>query len=358
MRSTRRFVLASIRVALAACGAVLGMLHAPLHAQAAPPPADTGRPITILVTAAVGDGGVKDAEVIVLYWEDLKKDWGEMKITPLFSDWDEARQKHGHKFTTDYGGTCIVPRPATKAYVTVRIPGQFGFSQLDSTDVSPFLMKLEVDQAIAVQVVDPQGNPVQGIAVGANMPVVRTIKDRLDEDKVVWLVNGITGSDGVAWLRNLQWWREPPFKELRENPTYYQLEVASLFKQRVFAKFDPDRVPSSPVRLVVPATGRVVVPLPTGQRAYARLRAALPGTDFDKRPWPLKVPYRNEGTDGRAVFPHVELGVEVEYEVWWSGLAAPRRGKAKGPTKPGEEVTLPRLDSFEDPNAKGAPKKG
>ena len=60
------------------------------RAQSAPPPADTGRPITILVTAAVGDGGVKDAEVIVLYWEDLKKDWGEMRITPIFSDWDEA----------------------------------------------------------------------------------------------------------------------------------------------------------------------------------------------------------------------------------------------------------------------------
>lgn len=327
----------------------------PARAQEpAPAPAPDTRPITILVTAAVGDGGVKDAEVIVLYWEDLKKDWGEMRITPIFSDWDEARVKHGHKFTTDFGGTCIVPRPATRAYVTVRIPGQFGFSQLDNIDSSPFLMKLEVDEAIAVQVVDEQGRPVAGVPVGANMPTVRKINDRLDEDKVVWLCNGFTGNDGVAWLRNMQWWRTPPFKELREEPTPYQVEVASLFKKRVFQRFDPDHPPSAPIKLVVPATGRVIVPLPAGQRSYARIRAALPGVDVEKRPWPLKVPYRNETSDGSAVFPHVELGVEVEYEVWWSGLAAPRRGKAKGPTKAGEEVTLPRLDTFDE---KGAPPK-
>lgn len=325
-------------------------------AQSAPPPQDTGRPITILVTAAVGDGGVKDAEVIVLYWEDLKKDWGEMKITPIFSDWDEARVKHGHKFTTDFGGTVIVPRPASRAYVTVRVPGQFGFSQLDSTDSSPFLMKLEVDEAISVRVVDTKGNPVAGMSVGANMPVVRTIKDRLDEDKVVWLVNGFTDNDGVAWLRNMQWWREPPFKELRENPTPYQVETGPFFQKRVFARFDPDHPPTAPIQLVVPATGRVIVPLPAGQRAYARLRAGVPGTDFDKRPWPLKVPYRNETTEGQAVFPHVELGGEIEYEVWWSGLAAPRRARAKGPTKPGEEVTVPRLDSFDDASKKAPPK--
>jgi hypothetical protein len=317
-------------------------------------PESAGRPITILVTAAVGDGGVKDAEVIVLYWEDLKKDWGEMRITPIFSDWDEARADHGHKFTTDFGGMCIVPRPTSRAYVTVRIPGQFGFSQLDSTDASPFLMKLEVDESLPVKVVDKSGKPVEGICVGANMPVVRKISNRLEEDKVVWLVSGLTGSDGVTHLRNMQWWRTPPFKELRENPTPYQVEVAPLFKDRVFARFDPDAPPTAPIQLVVPETGRVVVPLPSGQRAYARIRAALPGTDWDKRPWPLKVPYRNESTTGSATFPHVELGCEIEYEVWWSGLQAPRRGKAKGPTKPGEEVVLPRLDTFEEPG-KGKP---
>lgn len=354
MRSTRRSVLESLASWIAPCAAALGALAPALRAQDAPPPKDTGRPVTILVTAAVGDGGVKDAEVIVLYWEDLKKDWGEMHITPIFSDWDEARVKHGHKFTTDFGGTCIVPRPATRAYVTVRIPGQFGFSQLDNIDTSPFLMKLEVDQALPVQVVDKQGRPVEGMVVGANMPVVRKVKDRLDEDKVVWLCSGVTGSDGVVWLRNMQWWRTPPFKELREDPTPYQVEVAPLFKQRVFQRFDPDHPPSSPIKLVVPDTGRVVVPLPAGQRSYARLRAGLPGVEIDKRPWPLKVPYRNETTDGRAVFPHIELGVDVEYEVWWSGLAAPRRGKAKGPSKPGEEVTVPRLDSFDE---RGGPAK-
>ena len=51
-----------------------------------------------------------------------------------------------------------------------------------------------------------------------------------------------------------------------------------------------------------------------------------------------------------------ELGGEIEYEVWWSGLAAPRRARAKGPTKPGEEVTVPRLDSFDDASKKAPPK--
>lgn len=317
-------------------------------------PASSGRPVTVLVTAAVGDAGVADAEVTVLYWEDLKKDWGEMKITPIFSDWDEAREKYGHTYKTDYGGTVIVPRPTTKAYVTIRVPGQFGFSQLDSTDSSPFLMKLEVDQVLPIKVVDSQGRPVQGLCVGANMPVIRKLKDRLDQEKVVWLVSGFTGPDGVATLRNLQWWRTPPFKELREDPTPYQAEVAPLFVDRFFVNFDPDSPPATPLEIKVPDTGRVVVPVPQGVRSYARIRAALPGIEPEKRAWPLKIPYRKEGVDGVATFPHIQVGVDVEYEVWWSGLGAPRHGRAKGPTKAGEEVVLPRLDSFDDKAGKAA----
>lgn len=319
------------------------------------PSLGTGRPVTVLVTAAIGDAGIKDAQVDVLDYDLLKKEWGEMHITPLFSDWEEMYQRKGLHFTTDFGGTTIIPRPANRCFIAVRIPGQFGFSEMYASEPSPFLMKLEVDQVLHVQVVDKQGQPVQGICVGANMPNVRQIKDRLDEDKVIWLASGFTGADGVAHLEHMQWWKDPHFKELRDNPMPYQAEVGPYFVERYFTTFDPEKDQQPRVKLTIPDTGRVVVPLPPGVKSYARLRAHLPKTDFDKRSWPLKVPYRNESTEGQAVFPRVGLGIEFDYEVWWSGLAAPRRGSAKGPTKPGEEVVFPRLDSFAEDAKKPAP---
>jgi len=343
---------------LAGLGAALCGVRAAAQEETPPKPEarPAGRPVTVIVTAAVGDAGVKDAEVIVIDYVDLKKDWGDMKITPLFSDWEEMRRRHGKRYVTDYGGTIVMPRPAERCYITVRVPGQFGFSEFLNHESSPFLMKLEPDEEIPVLVVDAQGQPVAGVHVGVSMPTVRVVKDRYDEEKEVWLVDGVTGSDGIAHLVNMQWWREPPFKELRENPTEPRVSIAPTFPDLIRAKVDFDRPPTSPVRLVLPPSGKIVVPLPKDRLAYARVRAHVKGLDPEKRAWPLKVPYRVETLEGIARFEQVALNCEFDYEVWWSGLAAPRKGTAKGPTKLGEEVTFPRLDTFAA-DATGVPPK-
>jgi hypothetical protein len=260
---------------------------------------------------------------------------GRHEDHPALLRLEELRQRVGAKYTTDFGGTVIIPRPAERCYITVRIPGQFGFSEMYASEPSPFLMKLEVDQILDVQVVDAAGRPVSGLHVGVSMPNVRQVKDRLDEDKEIWLIEGATGPDGIAHLEHMQWWKVPPFKELRENPTQPRVGTAPVFAQLIRANVDLEKAVQPAIRLTVPPTGRVIVPLPRDMKAYARVRAALPGMDIEKRPWPLKVPYRVETHDGQAVFAHVGLGLDIDYEVWWQGLArAAAAGARPVPSSP------------------------
>lgn len=308
-----------------------------------------GRPVTVLLLAAVGDGGVPNAEVTVLTREQLKAEWGEMKITPLFSDWEDLFRRVGLKQTTDFGGTVIIPKPIDRSYIRASIAGQFAFSEINSTEGSPFLLKLEVDEELQVLCVDAAGKPVKGMHVGVTVPFVKEIKEPLDNEKELWLVDGVTGDDGIAHLEHMQWWAEASLKEARENIANARVAVTPIFPEFIRTKVNLEDPPKTPIKVVVPPTGRVIVPVPKNMLTYARVRVSIPGVDKEKRPWPLKVPYRVDGRDtGVAVFEHVALNAEIEYEVWWQGLGAPRRGVAKGPKTAGEEVTLPRLDSFDD----------
>ena len=248
-----------------------------------------------------------------------------------------------------FGGTVIIPKPIDRSYIRASVPGQFAFSEINSTEGSPFLLKLEEDQQLQVLCVDAGGKPVKGMHVGVTVPFVKEIKEPLDTEKELWLIDGVTGDDGIAHLEHMQWWADAPLKEARENLANARVAVTPIFPEFIRTKVNLEDPPKTPIKLVVPPTGRVIVPVPKNMLTYARVRVSIPGVDREKRAWPLKVPYRVDGRDtGVAVFEHVALNAEIEYEVWWQGLGAPRRGVAKGPKTAGEEITLPRLDSFED----------
>lgn len=336
------------------CSLALALLAAPLPSQN-PPAAPSRRPVTVLVVEPVGDRGIPNCQVDMLDYSVLEVEWGKLKIDPTFHDWRDLFASKGQHYTTNEFGTMIVPRPVEKCYFMASAPGLWCFFQMDSTDTSPYILRMEKDQELQVRVVDDQGAPVSDVQVGVTLALVPVVKAPIDDEKELWLTLAETGADGIAHLphlqqwRQLQWWREHPDTEL-DGARRVTFGIP-LEKQKKL-EIDVWNPPKDPVKVVIPPTGRVIVPLPTGVRSYARVRTAWPNTDATTlRPWPTRVPYRVESPDGKAVFKRVGLNLELEYEVWWDGLSNPMRARAAGPTKPGEEVVLPPLHLADEKRA-------
>src|ERR1700741_3028936 len=111
-------------------------------------------------------------------------------------------------------------------------------------------------------------------------------------------------------------------------------------------RLDPKAWPEKPVVLQMPPVGRVPVRMAEAPQSWARIRPLPAGGErgmwwsADSRSEPF--------VQGRAQFPFVEVGLELQVQAWWEGGVAPASLVRTGPTKAGEEV-LVEIDAEHGP---------
>ncbi len=190
----------------------------------------------------------------------------------------------------------------------------------------------EPNRRLTIQVVDEQGSPVAGVPVG-----VRWQEERRD---------GIHGTAetqapmGLAVIENLD--VVLPVDLDRGERAFATLVVP--LREQVERSIDHHNVPKDPVRLVLPPTG-VVTALVEDEDGNAASDRWVHLTAVERDPSRVDVWQRISGSrrmssEGRAVFSHVGLGLEL-----LAGSDHPQsswRTEAviAGPRKAGEEVTV------------------
>jgi len=192
---------------------------------------------------------------------------------------------------------------------------------------------------ILIEVRDAEGQPVSGVPVRARATFVPAVgalpgwKDRrppaLSRTDTLGLARFARASEWIQTGAETRLWVEFDFP---------------LAVERVL-DFEFSAWPGKPIAIVLPATGRVRVPLPRRPGARARLFvAAKPGESSREREGTEAGARWVSSEDGHADFLFVGLGFELEYQVDWHGLDTLLVGRAPGPMRAGEMAVLPALD--------------
>ncbi len=206
--------------------------------------------------------------------------------------------------------------------------GSMSFSGLSKKRI----LKLGRDVRLQVRVVDPTGKPVGGVPVIVKPSSSRwaaTVRSALSDP-----------STGLVTFAHLQESSEPG------KQPHVALDVLTL--KKVMEVFDMQNPPSAPIELVMPAVGSVSIQVlepdwePYTGAGQVELRAFEKGTSLDHSPFSNDrlMSTRQTLEAGRANFPHVELGMNVQAQVTRDNSSVPNSGHTEGPRVSGESVAL------------------
>lgn len=288
---------------------------------------------------------------------------------------------------TDEKGELRLPPFDEFAYVSASHDGLYDFDTLRAGRGEAAVLELVPDATIRVRVVDPQGEPAVGVpvairryteAVSGGPPGGIDISGGKGKGRTVTTINvGGQGSpgprtlagidtaaaDGIAEFRHVQ-----EIIGERKAGQRHTLAIASPLVEPVEAEIGSDGWPDEPLVLQLPETGELEVlvvdaegkplndPLATitlGQLPEQKDKPRLDTTNFpdfrsafnrDRVVWV---------SEGRALFPFVGLGLELEAALNREWLSGPLDVKGFGPTEAGERATLTVQCPVPDSRLKG-----
>ena len=298
--------------------------------------------------------------------------WQKDELRPDIEDEDRLLDELARSLETDDAGEVILPSARELRLVHASSRGPLWIDPLDRSDPAargrglpldgrrwvepdapqPVLLTVAARFSLAVQVVDGDDRPIAGVPVsigrlfGPQQRVPNTLASASTE-----------GEEGIALFENAQ-----RFVHLGSagGGAIVLAYLPIPLEHRIEAVLDPEEPPQEPIRLVLPGpTGRVVVTMPevpaesgSSWRPWASLwpveagaqaAAVHPGSPIG-RVWPV---------EGRAVFPFVGLGLELEVRGFWPGLSGPVVRCAAGPVRPGQEVSIELATAGERPVVTG-----
>jgi len=168
--------------------------------DASPEQADV-RYVTIQVWDRVEGAAAAEAEVFVMRGGDA--DWEAAK-GPFAQHWSSVAERKGRQFRADAEGRVEVPGFVRDSVVVAKGNGTYAFKWVGEVaeDGHVEVLTLQPDESVTIRVVDEQGRPVAGAAVGV---VERfTVLDSLEElEARTALFEG--------WVRDMrQWMRDKP----------------------------------------------------------------------------------------------------------------------------------------------------
>jgi len=263
-----------------------------------------------------------------------------------------------------------LPPFARLAYVSASHDGLYDHDALWADRGESAVLELVPDVTVQVRVVDSRGEPATGVPVsirrytdaapgdptgggivigGKGGRKVTTVNIGGQGSPVHRTLTGIdtVGPDGIAEFRHVQ-----EIIGERAAGQRYTFAIASPLTEPVEAEIGSDGWPEEPLVLQLPETGELEVlvvdsegkPLLDDQLSIAlgqlpAKRGARPAgmPDFRSSPSFDLVIWAPEG---RALFRHVGLGVELQASVRREWLSSPLDAKGTGPTEAGERASL------------------
>jgi len=274
---------------------------------------------------------------------------------------------------TGHDGVVIVRAVGAWVSLFAGIEGMWGLRQFDLREVasSPVEveLRLEDDFGVSVLVVGEGGAPVAGV------PVAYRATSRWPRARAV--MTRESGADGLVRFRHLGALSRWETSGLPDVGHYVSLELP--LAERIYAEFDPEALPAEPIRLVLPATGAVVVKArdlegkPAEDGLWVMLQERMPGEirerygsppgTMERQSWLGLMNQRLAG--GEARFDRVGLGLRLEIGTWFEQGGDLDHVEADGPREPGEIVEVELRQSRATPavtarllDADGAPWKG
>jgi hypothetical protein len=247
----------------------------------------------------------------------------------------EARIADRQKLVVADGqGLARIPVPPAGFVVIASTPGWWGIRTIESDPPPTLEIELHRDSEIAVQVVDGAGQPLGGVPVALRASFWGNASDR---------VRARTGAtDGIARLRHVQSTLDDG------NAQEWTVGLAVALVKPVGVAIEPQKLPTEPLRLVMPQTGACEVRLLdengelTKETFDVTLAAALPavGDERERRRQDGEGATCIEVSDGLALFPFVELGAEVFASARRNGHWTSHTARGMGPKRAGEKTEL------------------
>jgi hypothetical protein len=269
-------------------------------------------PVRVQVVDAEGEQPVAGAEVSWLWFDESQSFWASrLPQAPQLAGWYEMHRTIARKATCDASGFTQLGVEGKRAAIAASAPGLFGTAKIEGAESETVLIRLKPDRRATVRVRDGDGGAVAGVSVGARV---------VASPMFLWW--GETGADGTASIEHTQ-----EFGEVR-------LEFVFGFPcdSEPTDGFEATAGDAS-LDLALPPTGSVVVDLAGTDATAARLRR--PG-EFQGQRRPGLVLAK----DGKATFPQVGLGLDLEVELAGSRSAAPQVQRFRGPGTAGQVVAV------------------
>ncbi len=249
----------------------------------------------------------------------------------------EVVERLGVRSVTDGSGVVVVERPQKELEIAVEAPGLYACLATDGEE-APLRIVLLPDRQLEFLVLDAAGAPASGVEVVIVSPLASArfrVPDPIySPGGCAWI--GTTDEQGVARALHLKFIVE------RDSAIESFAALGIPVAKREFIPLDEDAPPREPIELRMPPTGRVVVEGPRQDWGELCIRRApdLEIEPFGARSWSNYAPGRRRPRDGRAEFPHVEIGLKIQVQAWWLGLDEPISIIAAGPAQAGETSTI------------------
>ncbi len=294
-------------------------IHAGLERQAALPPEG----VRLAVIDAASNQAVPDAEV----WFGKVDDrvWDDRE-----TDREVLLRADGKRLVCDERGEARLPLEGGYDAVIVRRGELYGEARVWPEPSTPIVLAVAPDRTLTIQVVDETGQPLGNVLAGIRRA---GYGDRL-------LLQARTSTpDGLARLPHV----DQRVPELRASGAAFVAAIDGILAPAVEVTLDPLQLPLAPVRLVMPATGRLVVVVEDSEENAARdswvYVHPLSGRDEGGR---VERGLRSleYSREGRAVFHQVGLGLELEISAQPSQMGPTVEVVHPGPQVPGEEVVV------------------
>lgn len=279
----------------------------------------------VLVVRGAGAVPVAGAEVLFVTVPDATRRFGK-ELPRRRLEWPEHC---GDRLTTGADGIVALPPTRHSWLAAARHGGDFAFAVV-RPGRRTVTMALAPDERVTVEVTDPDGEPAPGVPV-----VLLQHTDGSRSARTLW--HGLTGGDGRAVAPHFQLVRRSSPAGRTER---FAAALGVAAAAPILAEFDGRPAPEAPIRLRLPALGRVEVVLTDhGDRPLlSPARIALGPVERAEEGFP---------SASRQTFRHREKRVGEE-PVRFDWLAAGSRVRASarfdGERRPmyGEPLEVPR----------------
>lgn len=251
----------------------------------------------------------------------------------------------------DAAGRLRVPLPRDHGMIAAELDDGFVMNEWEPTasQGEDHELRLTLTQASAVEVlvVDETGRPLAGAPVSIRFG---------DENFQFDLLRDRTGADGVARMKHVAAFLQT-FSPGADVPV--SVALTSPLPEPVSAPLDLENPPSEPIRLVMPAHGRMEVetrhadgtPAEDGLVVFLSipLETAEDDDDFFIPGLPGFESIAARTAGGVALFPYVGVGLQLMATAAFPGAPEATRVAGDGPMRPGATARLILTESLEYP---------